>query len=286
MRKVAKVFRNMLVILMVIGIGGLIFLHFFFKPPSNKKLIKKLSRDYTNVKLYTNTYKNNNYRVVELQQNRDSKLPIVIFVHGSPGGILNYEYYLTNKVLNREANLVAYERIGYGKENPGNILHKIADKVAVLRQVVGNSNPNNVVLVGYSYGGPIILAARGDYMAKIAIAPAVKAAYEPKFWALKLYEWPLTRWMVPKPLQGAVKEKYAHLTDLPKYEDSYVKSNLPVTAIQGTADFIVPFKNSKFLQRQFADKPFELIALDGVGHGLLWTQEDIILQTILNQLNR
>lgn len=286
MHKLAKVFRIVLSTFIILFLSGLVFLHFFFAPPSDDKLAKTLSRDYTTVKLYTNSYNNRNYRVVELQKNRDSTLPTVVFVHGSPGGILDFKGYLTNNVLNEKANLVAYERIGYGKENPGRILGKIADKTAVLKQVMGNTDPDKVILVGYSYGGPIVLAAHGGFKAKVAIAPAVKAEYEPMFWALKLFDWPLTRWMAPKPLQGAAKEKYAHLKDLPKYEQNYTKSDAPVTVVHGTADFIVPFENSKFLQEQFADRPFELIALEGVGHGLIWTQEDIILQTIINQLDR
>ncbi len=268
---------SVLILLILLTVG----IYRFSDRKTDKKIVKIFKKDASTVFIKHLNYKDKDIRVLEMQQKIDTALPILVFVHGSPGSALDFKKYLMDTDLNKNFNIIVYDRIGYGYLNTGEILNSVQEEVDVLHEVLKDYDVNNIVLLGYSYGGTIALAAPENYKNKIILAGAVKGDLEPMFWLLNFYKWKLTRPLVPKVLQAASKEKLEHVTELPGYEDKWGVSEASIIAIHGKKDRIVPYENSLFLKEKIDDKKFTLITIEKGNHALVWTNFTLIKNEIL-----
>ena len=282
-----KIFKKIIkiagIVLLIVFIGLYSAAYWFLSPESDTSITEKLKNPYSTVYLEHHIFRGFDYRVVSMQQQPDTTLPTLVFVHGSPGSILDYKRYFKDSLLNSKANMIGYERVGYGLKNTGEV-QSLNFEVDLLNEVTKSLLPEKTVLVGYSYGGTVVLASPRDYKNKVAIAAAVDAGLEPMFWVLKFYNWKLTRWLIPKKLQAATKEKYMHLQELPEYKDKWNTSPAPILDIQGNSDRIVPYNNSMVLQKLITPDKFKLITLNDTGHELIWTKFEEIRNEILKTL--
>ncbi|MDY7396111.1 alpha/beta fold hydrolase [Aureibaculum sp. 2210JD6-5] len=284
LKKIKKIFKITGIIIAVLLIGLLIAAHIFFKPASDKKSIEELTTDYLQPKIIYNSYKGFEYRVVAMQKEIDTTKSTLVFIHGSPGSFLDYKRYLKDSILNTKANILSYDRVGYGTKNTGNVQGSIDFEMGVLHNVIKDIPTEKIILIGYSYGGSIILASPKTYKYKVSLASAVKADLEPMFWAMKIYDWKLTRWLLPKKVQAAAKEKYSHLKDLPKFYNKWSDSPSPIINIHGDKDWIVPYQNSIFLQNKIDADKFNMITIKDGGHELIWSDFELIKSEILKTL--
>ena len=284
MRILKKILKITGIVIGILLIGLLIAAHIFLKPSSDKKVLERLANTHHKPHITYNTYKDFAYRVVTMQQEIDTLLPTLVFVHGSPGSLLDYGRYYKDSLLNTKANIIGYDRVGYGLGNAGNVQGSIAFELEILHDVIKDIPPEKIVLVGYSYGGPIVLASSKPYKYKVSLASAISGDLEPMFWMLNFYKWRLTRPLIPSLLKAAAKEKFSHLSDLKNYDDKWNVSTAPVIDIQGDKDWIVPYENSKILQQKMKDKDFTMVTIKGGGHGLVWTNFELIKNEILKTL--
>lgn len=285
LKKVKKIVKITFIVIGVLIIVLLTAAHILLKPASNEKVINELSKGIATPYIFTNNYKDFNYRVIAMQKELDTTLPTLVFVHGSPGSSLDYKRYFNDSILNKKANLITYDRIGYGLKNLGKIQGTLAFEMEILHDLIKDIPVDKIILAGYSYGGPVILASNKNYKYKISLASAVVGEYEPMFGVLSFYKWKLTRPLIPPMLRAAAKEKYAHLTDLSKYKDKWNLSPSKVVNIHGDEDFIVPYKNSKFLENTIDSDKFTMVTIKGGGHDLIWTNFELIKSEILKTLN-
>ena len=281
MRRLKKILKVVIIIISLLILGILIAAHLMLKPRSDDKVLEKLDNAFHKPFVNYNNYKNFEYRVVAMQKVIDTTLPTLVFVHGSPGSPLDYARYFKDSLLNKKANILGYERVGYGLTNAGNVQGSIESELEILHDVIKNISSAKIVLIGYSYGGTIVLASPKNYKYKVSLASAISADLEPMFWTLNLYKWPITRPLIPKTVQAAAKEKYSHLSDLPKYDSHWTISKSPVVNIQGDKDWIVPYENSLILVHKFRNKDFKMVKIQGGGHELIWSDFDLIKNEIL-----
>jgi len=281
---IRKTFKIIGLVLLVLT-GVLVFLMYTFtSPASDTEIIKKFEGESIQPVIKYETFKDRRVRIVGMQKEIDSLLPTLFFVHGSPGSSMDFKRYLSDSTLNKRANMISYDRIGYGPQRTGEVLNTLQEEVDLLHQLVEELNVSKLVMVGYSYGGTVVMASDLNYKKKIALAAAVKGDLEPMFWAMNLYNWKLTRSLMPKVFRGASIEKLRHVTELSEYEKRWDLSLSPVLSIHGTEDFIVPYENSIFLQKVIGEKKFSLIPLQAGGHSLIWTNFDLIKKELINSL--
>jgi pimeloyl-ACP methyl ester carboxylesterase len=279
-----KILKIAAISLLLIFFGVVIFVYQFAKPYTDAQILEKLTSEKFHPNLRYVDFENKKVRIIEMQKAIDTALPILVFVHGSPGSSMDFKKYLLDESLHQKVNIIAYDRIGYGNENTGEVLNSIALELEVLKKVIGKNNSQKVILVGYSYGATIVMAAIENYKQKIALAPSVRGDLEPMFWVLKLYEWNATRTLIPEILQAASKEKLKHVTELPTLKKQWNKSNSKVLVIHGTSDKIVPFENSLFLEKIMDKDKFSLIPIKKGTHALVWTDFELIKSEILKTL--
>lgn len=280
------------IVLKVIGYGLIVLvliisflLYRFTKPISDQAIIEKFEDSSNQPIIDSFYYKDKKVRLIKMQKKIDNDLPTIVFVHGSPGSSMDFKKYLKNAELNKKANLIAYDRIGYSNTNIGEVLNSIKEEVEVLHFLINKIDPKKVILVGYSYGGTVIMADSKNYKKKIALAAAVRGDLEPMFWLLNIYKWCTTRPLVPKILQAAASEKYRHINELVTIENHWNISESKVLSIHGTSDRIVPFQNSLFLKKIMDKGKFELLTIEDGNHALVWNQFDLINKEILKSLS-
>ncbi len=282
-RKILKIIGWTLLVLVII----LVYLIYAFtSPSSDAEILEKFEGDSIQPIISYEVFKDKQVRVIAMQKEIDSLLPILFFVHGSPGSSMDFRRYLSDPVLNSLANIISYDRIGYGPERTGEVLNTLQEEVDLLHQLLKGMDVSKVVLVGYSYGGTVVMASDLDYKKKIALAASVKGDLEPMFWAMNLYSWKLTRPLIPKVFRGASIEKFRHVTELGEYEKKWNVSKSKVLSIHGKEDFIVPFENSIYLQQLLGKTKFSLIPLEEGNHSLIWTNFDLIKIELIKSLSK
>lgn len=257
----------------------ILFINIFFKPKSDEDILKTFSEENAIIQIETREFQEFQVRVLSTKKEIDTTLQNLVFIHGSPGSAMDFKHYLLDEELNKKANLIAFDRIGYGPSTIGE-LQNISFEVDLLNYLTLNLNTSKTILVGYSYGGPIALASKKEYKKIVLCAPAVYSEVEPMFWFSNFYKWKITRWMMPNLLKVASKEKLQHKEDLIGFEQNWDDNPSDVYTIHGDKDWIVPYENALYLQKQFPKERFELITLKEASHDLIWTRFEEI-KTVL-----
>ena len=281
MRLFKKILKITCVVLLLIFIGLYIVFYQFTKPKSDTVVLEELTTELVHPELTKEKFKDFEYRKVTIQ--KDTSLPTLIFVHGTIGSAIDFKSYLTDSLLIEKANMIAYDRVGYNYKDAHNVQESISFEAAMLDSIIGDRR--NVILVGYSYGGPIALATKKNVERIVLLAPAVYSEVEPMPSMINVYKWKLTRWLVPPVWKQASREKMSHKEDLKKFEDHWGQTNNKVISIHGDADWIVPYSNSLFLEKQFSKDQFKLITIHDVSHELVWSNDVLIKQELLKLLN-
>lgn len=270
-----------------IGVIILVIIQFyrFSTPKTDVAIFKEFKKHNVSIFIEKKEFKSFDYRVLTTQKVIDTTKPTIVFIHGSIGSALDFKRYMLDSILRKKANIVSYDRIGYGIYQTGKAQESINFEKEMLENLIAKLNPNKTILVGYSYGGAIALASKKKYKKIVLLAPAVYSNQENMPWLLNLYKWKITRWLVPKTWQAASKEKLTHQKDLQNFEKSWNENPSNIICIQGDSDWIVPFKNSLLLQQQISPEKFKLVTLKNAGHGLVWTNFKDIKQVLIKQLN-
>lgn len=261
------------------------FIYRFTKLKTDASIYKKFEGEIHKINISRIQYKDHLVRVFSMQKAIDTSLPILIFVHGSPGSGMDFKRYLVDSELNANSNLITYDRVGYSINKTEDVLSGLEQELEVLRQVIPVKDMVKVILIGYSYGGTIVAVAPENFRSKILLAPAIKGEFEPRFWLMNLFHWKITKSFMPRVFNNAAKEKMYHLTEFPTYENKWANSPAQIKSIHGDKDRIVPYKNSLYLRSKYDKDQFKLITIPDGNHGLLWNQFDLIKREIIKEIN-
>ncbi len=283
-RLIKKIFKIIGWTFLVVFVILTYLVYSFTSPKSNAEIEGKFEDSAFKPALSTEIFKGKEVRLIRMQHAIDTLLPTLFFVHGSPGSAMDFQRYFKDSTLNNLANIISYDRIGYGTSNTGNVLESLEEEVNLLHQLLKDLNTPKVILIGYSYGGTVVMASEKEFKKKIILAAAVRGDLEPMFWAINLYKWNLSRPLVPKVFRGASIEKLRHVMELPGYEKKWNVSPSNVLSIHGKEDFIVPYQNSLFLKQLFEPSKFSLISIEEGNHSLIWSNFDEIKMALVNSI--
>ncbi|CAL2101828.1 Pimeloyl-ACP methyl ester carboxylesterase [Tenacibaculum sp. 190130A14a] len=283
MRLLKKIFKISTYIIFSLVIILYFLFRYYTSPKSDQTILDSYANSVIQPKLSKEKFKDFEYRKIEVVS--DTTLPTIVFVHGTIGSLNDFNRFLTDSLLQKKANMIAYDRIGYNFNDQNKVQESIAFENAMLNTIISGLNPDKTILFGYSYGGPIALSIKQKLKGIILLAPAVYSKVEPMPWLVNFYKWKLTRWLVPDVWKEASKEKLSHKKDLTQFENQWNTTKSKVKSIHGNSDMIVPFSNSIFLQNQFTKSQFELIEVDDAGHGILWSNFAFLKQQLLNELD-
>ena len=283
MKKLKKFLKYFFIL---IGLGlvlGYFSFYYFTKPKSDDQILTEFSKLNIQPELTYEDFKGFSYRKIKITNGKN--LPTMVFVHGTIGSSVDFIGYMSDSVLAKKANFISYDRVGYNYKDENETQESIAFERDLLQSITKDLEPKETIVVGYSYGGPIALVDTNNYKKTILIAPAVYHKVEPQFWFINIYKWQLTRWLVPRIWKQAGKEKLSHVEDLKNFDDNWTANKNAILSIHGTADVIVPFSNSEYLEKQFPKNQFDLVKIPGGRHFLIWEDFDIIKEEFLKSLD-
>ncbi len=212
----------------------------------------------------------------------------LVFFHGSPSSLSAWNGYLTDTLLAQKANMHAVDRPGYGYSNFGKAMPSIQQQAQLMSALIHSNDFRNVILIGSSYGGPLvaeIAALNQNIKAIVMISPAIDPEQEKKIWASRLTQWWATRWLVPTGYRVAGDEKTVHAQELALLEKDWSNVNIPIIHIHGDQDDIVPYGNVDYTAKAFPN--ITIITTPDTGHEIAWKRPELIkphLYRLLDQL--
>jgi len=281
MKLIKKIIKILATIFMVMLIAIYVLFVNFSSPKSNDEIHELFTEANVDLFISKNSYGNFKYRTVSLQKRIDTNKTTLVFVHGAIGSSIDFKNYMTDSLMLSKFNMVSYDRVGYNYDEEILAQKSLKFEVDLLKDFTKNLRPEKTILVGYSYGGPIVLAMAEKYKHIVLLAPAVYSKVEPMPLMLNFYKWKLTRWLVPHVWKSASLEKMTHKIELQKYEQNWKLNPSDIIAIHGDSDGIAPFENSLFLQEQFPQNQLELKTINGAGHSLVWSNFEFIKKELL-----
>ncbi len=215
-------------------------------------------------------------------------LPMILFIHGSPGSWDAFKDYLSDTGLLSHHYLVAINRPGYGGTNMEGVatLEQQAAAVYAVFRLKNNAQP--MVIVSHSYGGPVAVKFTLQYPETVSqlilIAPTISPEIEEsigfkrglqKF--SKLWLW---RWTLAEDLKNSTREMQPLPDELRQMQPDFIKLKCPIIEIHGTADALAPFGNQAYVKQQFINAPVDTIVLQGEGHLIPFTMPGKIIEMI------
>lgn len=235
--------------------------------------VELYSKKDSSIKTLIHNYKKTEIKVVEQVSNSSSDL-LIIFVHGAPGDHKAFRHYMNDPQLKKLAKMVSYDRPGYGKSSQIPMTN-ISDQADVLHSIVKSYNYPNVMIIGHSYGGPIVANALARYpddiQKAIMIAPLNDPYSEPIFWFSHLARWKLTKWMLPHGMKRAGDEKFSHAKELEKMAHLWSVIKNPILHIHGVNDKLAPTDpNIKWSKTMIPTSVLRIEVVEDEGHLIIW----------------
>ena len=170
-------------------------------------------------------------------------LPLVLFVHGSPGSSSGYLDYLQDTRLLENTQMIAVDRPGFGQSNFGKTEISLEKQAKAFLPILEKYKSNKTILVGHSFGGPVIAKMAMDFPhlvdGLVIVAGAIDPDLEPNEWWRKPLNWPVIRWLLPRSLRVCNQEILPLEGELRKMLPYWGKISAPVTVIQGEKDNLV-----------------------------------------------
>ena len=279
--------RFFIILVIIIAIIEIIFLFMPFRM-SDRKVKEYFEVRSVDVKIQR--YKTGNREIRYVETGADT-LPMILFVHGAPGGLDAFKEFLTDSTLTGKVHMVAVDRPGYGYSGYGNAEISIKKQAELIRPVLErNKSGHPAILVGHSYGGPVVSQLAMDFPALVhslvLAAPAIDPANEKIFWFSYPADWLLIRWLVPRALRVANDEKLNHIANLKAMKDEWKKLRLPVTYIHGKKDMIVPFANTAYAKKMLVNAQLEVIVDDKMNHFIPWSHPQYIREALHKYLSQ
>lgn len=214
-------------------------------------------------------------------------LPTVVFLHGSPGAWDAFIGYLGDSSMVEKMRMISVDRTGFGKSNFGKSEKELEKQAAAIKPILEKyQNKEKIILVGHSYGGPLIARIALDYpeyvRGLIFLAPSIAPELEKTKWFQYPADWLLLRWIVPAAAVVSNQEIMHLKGDLEEMLPLWQNIKCPITYIHGEKDVLVPIGNADFAQKMLPNAKMEMIRIPDTDHFIPWTHEALIKKAIFN----
>ena len=217
----------------------------------------------------------------------DVDAPNVIYVHGTPGDATAFADLLLTPVDG--LNSIAVDRPGFGKTTP--LLARVSyeDQARAIEPLLVERDGRWPILVGHSLGGPIVARVAADNPDRVGGLVIVAGSLDPELEDPKWFNTLARR--VPAIVPGVMRRSNDEILAAPDetraLEGVLDRVRCPVVIIHGTEDGLVPVENVRFMQRRFVNaRSVETTILDGEGHFILWSHDDLIREAVARLAQR
>ena len=229
-------------------------------------------------------------RVMTYVKAGDENLPLVIFVHGSPGSLSAFIDFLADTTLLKKTQLISVDRPGFGASNFGYAEPSLQKQAAYLKPILeAYKSSRPIILVGHSLGGPLIARMAMDYPELIdglvIVAGSIDPELEPhETWFRAPLATPFLKWILPRSMRASNDEIYKLKPELQDMLPLWRNIDTPTIVIQGKKDNLVPAGNVDFAKKMMVNAPLKIVLVDGMDHFVPWSHPELIRNAILELL--
>lgn len=251
----------------------LVFIHIaacWFRMPDHK-IDKFFAKAEVNYKIQRDDVGEISLRWVEAGNLSADK--IIFFLHGAPGGFHDFSAFMKDSLLTKRYRLISMDRPGYGYSGYGEAEPSIIRQADAVQHVLSHYQLSELILVGYSYGGPVAAASAARYPQKVKalllLAPVIAPEGEKLFWFNSLINTWLVRRLIPRIIVVANEEKLHHTTALREMAGTWKNIDAPVYHLHCKDDWIAPFAdNTNWTKLMIPEEELTLITWQGDSHFL------------------
>ena len=257
---------------------------------TDKGVRRHFAKRDVGVKIQRIPYEGDSLRWIETGLS-GQEAPLLVFVHGAPGSSNNFFRYLSDSTLRARARMLSIDRPGYGYSAYGRSETSIARQAEALKAILDHvGSGRKAILVGHSFGGPIVAKAAVDHPDQagsiLMLAPVNDPAHEQIFWFSHLARWKATRWMLSPAWKVAGDEKFGHAAALGAITPAWASLRLPVIHLHGEKDILAPPANADFSEKNIPAGYLRLLRLPDAGHLIPFMQYETTKKEILRILDQ
>ncbi len=232
-------------------------------------------------------------RIINYVKVGDENLPLVIFVHGSPGSLSAFIDFMADTVLLKRAQLITVDRPGFGASNFGYAEPALEKQSAYLKPILEeNKNHRPIILVGHSMGGPVIARMAMDFPELVDGLVLVAASIDPELepnetWFRAPFATPFLKWILPRSFRASNDEIYKLKPELQEMLPLWGRVKADVIVVQGKKDTLVPAENADFAKKMLTQaSSLEFMVKDDMNHFIPWSHPEMIREAILKLLDK
>jgi pimeloyl-ACP methyl ester carboxylesterase len=242
---------------------------------SSKKLFRSFENKGIGLRVHHIPYLNDSIRFIEAGLEDESK-PLLVFIHGAPGGCDAFNNFLQDKKFVQKYRLVSVDRLGYGYSHFGEAEISVKKQAEMIGFVMDQFNHQEVYLIGHSFGGPVAMSAsleRAEIVKGIVLlSAALDPTLEKMFWFSSIPIRPVFRSIFSKSFKVSSYEKISHQAALSDVVDQWINISVPILHIHGDKDRLVSVENVEFTKRLPTKTTKIIKILEGAGHLIPWTR--------------
>lgn len=253
---------------------------------TNDEIMGRLFEKRIEKSIHTFSVGNRTIEYLHTGEEAKKKKEAIIFIHGSPGSLDAFLKFMHHDSLLQRADLIAYDRPGYGNSDFGKALPSLRKQAFVLSKLMQHLGYQSYWIVGHSYGASVALEAALHYPDNIKgislISGSVNYDIEPKAFWRKWINLPFIRDLLPISLRVSNEELITLRSDLRMIEDDWKQITIPVSVMHGTRDRLVSFDNLTLARERLvnADTVRTLI-FEEESHFIIWNQKEQVVREIL-----
>jgi len=269
-----------IILLLVLNISGC----FQFRK-SNEKKIKAFEKKELTLIAQTYTFQN---RIINYVQTNfsDSTLPVTIFVHGSPGSSQDFFKTMQDSIMQANFEMLSIDRPGFGHSGFGKSEPSLENQALLLEPLIDKYAGRKIILVGHSYGGPVVARAAMLFDHKIhatlILAGSVSPEAEPEEWWRKPMDWALIRWIFPRAMTVSNQEIMPLKSELIRIEQDWSKITKNLSVIQGEKDFLVPAENADYIEDKAINSiDLRILRYSDLNHFIPFTSHELITEELI-----
>ncbi len=193
-----------------------------------------------------------------------------------------------------KANLVACDRPGFGASKPAARDPHLGEQVKALTHLITALPRRPTILVGHSYGGPVVLMTavrQPDLVAGIVlIGGSVDPSQERPLWGQYPLHTAAVSWALPGWLRQCNRELMTLQGDLIALEKELPRLRTPVVMLHGERDRQVPVENVAFLRRKLValgkSGLFQELVFPDYTHFIPWKHPDAVAEAVTMAMER
>jgi len=216
----------------------------------------------------------------------DETLPLLVFVHGSPGSWSNYAAYMYDPDLQKKFRMMSIDRPGFGYSEFGRPMHLEDQSRLFISLIAAHTNHQPVFLAGHSIGGPIVAQMAvinpGQFKKIVIMSGSISPYLEkPERWR-SMVDNTVLRKFLPGAFAPSNTEIIWFKKDLYQLETTLPLVTSGLVFIHGDKDSWVPIGNVQYgIEKMSNAKSVQSDTLKGEGHFIPWRKFNEIKAILL-----